>query len=105
MSSLNQVPDPEVPAKTGTRRWSAAEKSRILAEYEGLGKAAKGALLRREGIYTSLIAAWRAQRDQGALQASRAPAGRPPADPVDRENARLRARVVRLEADLDKAGG
>jgi transposase len=60
-------------------------------------------LLRREGIYSSLIAAWRMQRDQGALQALAQPAGRPPADPVDRENARLRARVVRLEADLDKA--
>lgn len=103
MSSLEQVPDPEVPAKARSRRWSAAEKSRILAEYEVLGKAGKGALLRREGIYTSLISAWRAQRDQGALQALAAPAGRPPADPVDRENARLRARVVRLEADLDKA--
>lgn len=103
MSSLEQVPDPEVPAKARSRRWSAAEKSRILAEYEVLGKAGKGALLRREGIYTSLISAWRAQRDQGALQALAAPAGRPLADPVDRENARLRARVVRLEADLDKA--
>jgi transposase-like protein len=85
------------------RRWSAAEKVRILAEYESLGKADKGALLRREGIYSSLISAWRQQRDQGALRALAKPAGRPQADPVDRENTRLRARVVRLEADLDKA--
>ena len=103
MSSLNQVPDPEVPAKARTRRWSAAEKARILAEYESLGKADKGALLRREGIYSSLISAWRQQREQGALQALAKPAGRPQADPVDRENTRLRARVARLEADLDKA--
>jgi transposase len=103
VSSLDQVPDPEVPAKARTRRWSAAEKTRILAEYESLGKADKGALLRREGIYSSLIAAWRKQRDQGALQALAKPAGRPQADPVDRDNARLRARVARLEADLDKA--
>ena len=103
MSSLNQVPDPEVPAKARMRRWSAAEKVRILAEYESLGKADKGALLRREGIYSSLISAWRQQRDQGALRALAKPAGRPQADPVDRENTRLRARVVRLEADLDKA--
>jgi hypothetical protein len=74
-----------------------------LAEYELLGKADKGALLRREGIYSSLISAWRQQRDQGALQALAKPAGRPQADPVDRDNARLRARVARLEADLDKA--
>jgi transposase len=103
VSSLNQVPDPEVPAKARTRRWSAAEKARILAEYESLGKADKGALLRREGIYSSLISAWRQQREQGALQALAKPAGRPQADPVDRENTRLRARVARLEADLDKA--
>jgi transposase-like protein len=57
VSSLNQVPDPEVPAKARMRRWSAAEKARILAEYESLGKADKGALLRREGIYSSLISA------------------------------------------------
>ena len=103
MSSLNQVPDPEVPAKARTRRWSTAEKARILAEYESLGKADKGALLRREGVYSSLISAWRQQRDQGALRALAKPAGRPQADPADRENTRLRARVARLEADLDKA--
>ena len=103
MSSINQVPDPEVPAKARTRTWSAAHKARILAEYESLDKAGKGALLRREGIYSSLISAWRQQRDQGALQALAKPAGRPPSDPVDRENARLRQQVARLEADLDKA--
>src|SRR5205823_12572475 len=98
MRSNEQVPGPEVPAKARTRTWSAAHKARILAEYESLDKAGKGALLRREGIYSSLISAWRLQRDQGALQALAKPAGRPQADPVDRENARLRARVTRLEA-------
>lgn len=103
MSSTDQVPDPEVPARARTRSWSAAYKARILAEYESCDKAGKGALLRREGLYTSLISAWRQQRDQGALQALAKPAGRAAADPVDRDNARLRARVARLEADLDKA--
>jgi hypothetical protein len=63
------MPDPEVPAKAGSRRWSAAEKPRILAEHEGLGKADKGALLRREGIYSSLIAARRVIEVQGKLSA------------------------------------
>jgi transposase len=103
VSLTNQVPDPEVPAKARTRTWSAAYKARILAEYESCDKAGKGALLRREGLYTSLISAWRQQRDQGALRALAKPAGRAPADPVDRDNARLRARVQRLEAELDKA--
>jgi transposase-like protein len=74
-----------------------------LAEYENLGKADKGALLRREGIYSSLVAAWRQQRDQGARAALARPAGRPPADTRDKELARLRQRVVHLEGELGKA--
>ena len=103
MSSINQVPDPEVPAKARSRTYSAAYKARVLAEYESLDKAGKGALLRREGLYTSLISAWRQQRDQGALQALAKPAGRPLADPVDRENVRLRKDNERLRAQLDRA--
>ena len=104
MNASNQTPDPEVPARAKTRTYSAAYKARILSEYDSLdNKAGKGALLRREGLYSSLISAWRQQRDQGALRALAKPVGRPPADPVDRENARLRERVARLEADLDKA--
>ena len=103
MSSINQVPDPEVPAKARSRTYSAAYKARVLAEYESLDKAGKGAQLRREGLYTSLISAWRQQRDQGALQALAKPAGRPLADPVDRENVRLRKDNERLRAQLDQA--
>jgi transposase-like protein len=97
------VPDPEVPAKARTRSWSAAAKARILAEYEGLDKAGKGALLRREGIYSSLISAWRLQRDQAVSQALARPAGRPPADTRDREIARLRRENEHLSAELGKA--
>jgi transposase-like protein len=96
------MPDPEVPAKARTRRYSASYKAKILAEYEELDKAGKGALLRREGLYTSLIAAWRAQRDQGARAALSKPAGRPAADLRDRENTRLRKENERLTAELDK---
>jgi hypothetical protein len=45
--------------------------------YERVDKAGKGALLRREGLCTSLISEWRRQRDRGALQALAKPAGRP----------------------------
>jgi len=92
-----------VPARAKTRTFSAAYKARILTEYDSLDKAGKGALLRREGIYSSLISAWRAQRGQGALRALAAPVGRPQADPVDRDNARLRRQVAQLQAELDKA--
>ena len=104
VSSTNeQVPDPEVPARARTRRYSASYKARILADYEELDKAGKGALLRREGLYSSLIAAWRDQRDKGALAALAKQAGRPAADPRERENAKLRQENERLAAELDKA--
>jgi transposase len=97
-------PDPEVPERArGPRRYSAKYKAQILEEYEGLDKAGKGALLRREGLYTSLISEWRKQRDRGALQALAKPAGRQPADPRDREVARLRRQVEQLESELGKA--
>jgi transposase-like protein len=97
-------PDPEVPERArGPRRYSARYKAQILEEYEGLDKAAKGALLRREGLYTSLISEWRKQRDRGALQALAKPAGRQPADPRDREMARLRKENQRLAGELGKA--
>jgi transposase-like protein len=103
VSSNEQVPDPEVLAKARTRRYSASYKARILAEYEELDKAGRDALLRREGLYTSLIASWRTQRDQGALAALAKPAGRSAADSKDRENAKLRKENERLAAELEKA--
>ena len=103
MSSVNQVPDPEVPAKARTRSYSAAYKAKILDEYELLDKAGKGSLLRREGLYTSLIAAWKQQRDQAVRAALARPAGRPPADTRDKEIARLRRENERLSAELGKA--
>lgn len=97
-------PDPEVPARARpSRRYSAKYKARILAEYDDLSKTDKGALLRREGLYSSLICEWRKQRDRGALEALAKPSGRPPADPLERENAKLRRENERLESELDKA--
>ena len=60
----------EITPKTTPAVRSAAQKLRILAEYEAypVGAPERGALLRREGIYTSHISKWRKQRDQGALQ-------------------------------------
>jgi transposase len=97
-------PDPEVLERArGPRRYSASYKAQILSEYERLDKAGKGALLRREGLYTSLISEWRKQRDRGALEALAKPAGRPTADPRDREVARLRRENERLADELDRA--
>ena len=96
-------PDPEVPERAKRRSYRAKYKLEILAEYEGLDRDGKGALLRREGLYTSLISEWRKQRDRGALEALAAKPGRVPVDPIERENARLRQRVGRLEEELDTA--
>jgi transposase len=97
-------PDPEVPERPRPpRRYPAAYKLAILEEYERLDKAAKGALLRREGLYTSLISEWRKQRDKGALQAFQQRRGRPPADPRDRQLARLERDNARLRDQLARA--
>ena len=77
--------------------------SRILNRYESLNKQGKGALLRREGLYSSLISEWRKQRDKGALEALSLPRGRPPADLLEREVERLRRENQRLEGELAKA--
>jgi transposase len=102
---MEQVPDPEVPERPRPPRvYPAAYKLRILAEYEQLDKADKGALLRREGLYTSLISEWRKQRDKGALAAlgEGVRRGRPPTDPLGRELARLQAENARLREQLTK---
>src|SRR5450756_2830792 len=96
-------PDPEVPERSsGRRQFSARYKAKILAEYDGLDKAARGALLRREGLYSSLITTWRQQRTQGGDALARS-AGRQKADPRDREIVRLKAKVERLTGDLDRS--
>jgi len=62
------VPDGDPAARPVRRRFSAQYKLAILEEYESLTDAgAKGALLRREGLYSSHIVEWRRARDTGAI--------------------------------------
>src|SRR5690242_13357383 len=95
--------EPEVPERATRRTYTAHYKLRILAEYERRDRDGKGALLRREGLYSSLISEWRKQRDQGALQALASAPGRPPNDTREQAVARLRRENARLQADLAKA--
>jgi len=85
------------------RSFTAEYKVRILAEYDALEEpGAKGALLRREGLYSSHLVEWRRARDAGALaglQAATRPAKR---TPEQVENDRLRARAERAERELAK---
>lgn len=97
-------PDPQVPERArGPRRFPADYKTKILAEYDTLSKADKGALLRREGLYSSLLTEWRRQRDQGAKEALSRPVGRQAADPRDAKIAKLEKEKTRLTGELDKA--
>jgi transposase len=64
----NKRPETEVTEKTSRRRFSAQYKLRILAEAEACTERGElGALLRREGLYSSLLSKWREQAERGKL--------------------------------------
>ncbi len=90
-------------AKPKRRRFSAEYKLAILDEYERLTDAgAKGALLRREGLYSSHIVEWRRARDAGALK-ELAPKSRPAKRSAEQVALdRARKKIERLEDDLAK---
>ncbi len=102
------VPDPEVPERlerARRRQFTVGYKLRILSEADGAQTTGEiGALLRREGLYSSHLAAWRRQREEGILHAL-APRrrGRPTSSPEQREVARLRQENERLSLKLAAA--
>ena len=101
--SLSRV-DPEVKVKPERRRFTAEYKLRILKEADNCtGPGQIGALLRREGLYSSNLTQWRLQRAEGVLQALTPRKRGPKVDPLAEENAALRQRVDRLEAELKRA--
>ena len=64
----NGVPDPEVSSKTPFRRYTAVYKLKVLRDVDSCEKPGEvGALLRREGLYSSLLSSWRRQREAGQL--------------------------------------
>src|SRR6266581_1817473 len=74
------VPDPELVERPVRRRFSAEYKLRVLREADACTKPGEiGALLRREGLYSSLLTEWRRAREAGALDALQRPRGRRPA--------------------------
>src|SRR6202162_2169225 len=82
-------PDPGVPERARRRSFTAQYKLGILAAYDAAGPGEKGAILRREGLYSRHIVDWRRSRDSGALAGPARPRGRPAADPRDAQIARL----------------
>src|SRR5487761_379719 len=99
--------DPEVVAKPKRRTYTAEYKQRILAEAEvaAATPGAVGALLRREGLYSSLLAYWRRERANGIREAL-TPRKRGPRfkrNPLQEENLKLQRQNARLTEDLRKA--
>ena len=102
-------PNPEVVARPVRRRFTAEYKQRILQEADACTQAGEmGALLRREGLYSSHLNTWRRQRDRGALQglkpAKRGRKANPQAAEIaqlKRENGRLKAKLERAELIID----
>ncbi|MBL4845276.1 MAG: transposase [Planctomycetes bacterium] len=107
---LAAPPDPEVLAKPQRRRYSADYKLRILKETDACTKPGEiGAILRREGLYSSILSSWRRQREAGLKPQKR---GRKPklADPqekrikaLERQNRALEFEKSKLEARLKRA--
>jgi transposase-like protein len=103
----NTLPDPEVPDKARRRQFSADYKRRILAEADATRESgAIGALLRREGLYSSHLTHWRHERDRGLDPRRRGPKSKrdPLLDEVrklKRENDRLTQRLSRAELIID----
>ncbi len=103
-----EAPDPEVTERAKRRRFTAEYKLRILRKADACkGDGDVGALLRREGLYSSQLAAWRRQRDEiakaGLKARKRGPKGKvvdPQVKQLKRENARLKRRLGRVELML-----
>jgi transposase len=97
--------DPEVPEKAQRRKFSAEDKKRILEEVDrATGHGGIGAVLRREGIYSSTLYAWRKERDVAVRQAFSQKRGpRTQRNPLTSENEKLRRQNQRLQEELEKA--
>jgi transposase len=99
----------EVTARAQRRRFTAAEKLRVLREADRCTKPGElSALLRREGLYSSHLSTWRAARSRGELAGlsprRRGPKAKP-VDPRDKKIAELERQTRRLQARLERAEG
>jgi len=101
------APDAEVVARPKRRRFSAEYRLRILEEADRCTQAGElGRLLRREGLYSSHLSAWRKARQEGALKGlspKKRGAKAKPRNPLEPKVAELEAKVARLEKELHQA--
>jgi len=97
-------PNPEVVERPKRRTFTAEYRLSIVRQADACSASGEiGALLRREGLYSSHLAKWRHQRDAGALLALGERRGRKPASRAEVDNARLKRENARLTRDLEIA--
>lgn len=97
-------PDPEVAEKPKRRRFSAEYRLQIVRKADACKEPGQiGALLRREGLYSSLLTAWRRERDKEALEGLRARKRGPNANAADPRVKRLEREVSQLKRKLEQA--
>lgn len=96
------VPDPEVPARRARRRFTTAYKLEILRKADACTRSGElGALLRKEGLYSSHVVTWRRQRENGLTPKTRGrkhTAVDPRVKKLEQENRRLTSRLQRADA-------
>jgi transposase-like protein len=99
-----EMPNTEVVAKAKRKQFTVAEKQRILREVDACqGSGEIGALLRREGIYSSYLTTWRRQRDGGELEGLTPRKRGPKPNPDAIELAKLRREHERLKERMRQA--
>lgn len=107
LKARHERPDPEVLEKPARRKFNAQYKLKILKEADAATEYGQvGALLRREGLYSSHLTAWRKQRDKGSLKGlSPSRRGRKPKqiNPLAEEMARLQRENHKLQKRLERA--
>jgi len=101
-------PDPEVPEKPKRRQFTAEYKQRVLDEADACTEPGEvGALLRREGLYSSHLASWRKQRKQGLKPKKRGRKGKTPEQKrvaeLEKQLLKAQREKAKLEAKLRKA--
>jgi transposase len=98
------LPDPEVRPKAQRRQFTAEYKQRLLDEADACTTPSqRGALVRREGLYSSHLTTWRRQRAHGILDGLAPKKRGVKSDPLALENAQLRGEIKRLEQQLQRA--
>ncbi|MDP7114431.1 MAG: transposase [Myxococcota bacterium] len=103
--ALGERPDPEVPARPRRRRFSAEYKLRVLEELDRAEPGEQGAILRREGLYSSHLTEWRRARRRGALGSlgvKRGPKPKPDGGQAKRI-AKLERELARTKEELRRA--